>query len=249
MLTSHTPDNWRDLQNEVARVFAECGFKVDIEQTVATVRGKVEIDVAAEEEVKGRRYTILCECKNWKARVPQAVVHSFRTVVADLGAHAGYIISTAGFQQGAFEAVANTNVRLVTWAEFQETFETTWYEHFFYPQITERLDSLFSFTEPFLPRWFDTLSEQQQREFIELKERYQELGWVLMTFTTYSRMVRKDANRSLPLTKHLHVSSTLPNNVPADILDASTPREFLDRVLPFGESIIKQFLAFKPHEA
>ncbi len=249
MITSRNPDSWRDLQNEVGRVLAECGFSVEVEKTIATVRGKVEIDVSAEEEVKGRRYTILCECKNWKARVPQTVIHSFRTVVADLGAHAGYVISSVGFQQGAFDAVANTNVRLLTWTEFQETFEATWYEHHFYPTITERLDALFSYTEPFLPRWFDGLSDKQRDEFIALKERYQELGWVLMTFTTYSRMVRKDADGSLPLAKHLHESSSLPKSVPPEILNATTPREFLELVLPFGEELIQRFGAFRPNEA
>jgi len=248
MITSRTPDSWRDLQNEVGRVLAECGFSVEVENTLTTVRGKVEIDVSAEEEIKGRRYTILCECKYWKARVPQAVVHGFRTVVADIGAHAGYIISSAGFQEGAFEAVAKTNVRLLPWTEFQETFEATWYEHHFYPTITERLDALFSYTEPFFPRWFGNLSEELQAEFIALKERYQELGWLLFTFTTYSRMVRTNADRSLPLIKHLHESSSLTASVPPEILNASAPREFLELVIPFGEELIQQFRAFRPNE-
>ena len=249
MITSSTPESWRDLQNEVGRVLAECGFSVEVERTLTTVRGKVEIDVSAEEQVKGRKYTILCECKNWKARVPQSVVHGFRTVVGDIGANAGYIISSAGFQEGAYEAILNTNVRLLTWTEFQDAFEETWYEQHFYPTITERLDALFSYTEPFLPRWFDSLSDVRQKEFIALKERYQELGWVLMSFTTYSRMARKNADRSLPILKHLHETSTLAKAVPAEILNATTPREFLELIIPFGEGLIQQFRGYRPNEA
>jgi hypothetical protein len=44
---------------------------------------------------------------------PQQIVHSFRTVMADTGAHRGHTISRAGFQSGAFEATANTNIDLV----------------------------------------------------------------------------------------------------------------------------------------
>ena len=62
----------------------------------------------------------LCECKHWRRAVPQEVVHAFRTVMADVGAHRGFIISIAGFQEGAFEAVANTNIDLVTFEELQE---------------------------------------------------------------------------------------------------------------------------------
>jgi len=166
MITSHVPDDWRDLQNEVARVLNECGFIVEVEKTVSTVRGDVEIDVCAEEQIDGRKYSIVCECKHWKTRVPQNVVHGFRTVVADIGTNVGYTISTAGFQEGAYEATDKTNVSLVSWTEFQDTFEKSWYETFFYPQITERFDALFSYTEPFVPNWFDALSVHQQDDLI-----------------------------------------------------------------------------------
>jgi restriction system protein len=72
------------------------------------VRGTAEIDVYATETVDGRSYTILVECKNWTARVPQAVIHGFRTVVADSGANLGYIVSAAGFQSGALTAAELT---------------------------------------------------------------------------------------------------------------------------------------------
>jgi restriction system protein len=138
MITSKVPDDWRQLQVEVGRLLQECGFSVEIERKVRTVRGEVELDVYAQEEVKGRKYSIVCECKHWKARIPQNVVHGFRTVVADMGANIGYIVSLAGFQEGAFEASALTNVELVTWQELQSKFELSWYESYFSPKITER---------------------------------------------------------------------------------------------------------------
>jgi len=74
------------------------------------------------------RLLILCECKLWKSKVPQNVVRGFRTVMQDSGAHVGYIISSSGFQKGAFESAANTNLHLVTWEEFQQAFYERWFD-------------------------------------------------------------------------------------------------------------------------
>ena len=84
----------------------------------------------------------------------QQIIHGFRTVVADVGAHKGYIISSNGFQSGSFSAADLTNIELVTWDEFQEAFEPTWLDRYFVPTITEELDPLMSYAEPFAPKWF-----------------------------------------------------------------------------------------------
>ena len=68
----------------------------------------------------------MCECKLSSKPVSQHVVHSFRTVVADIGADIGIIISAKGFQRGAVAAAAMTNIRLLPWDEFQQTFENRW---------------------------------------------------------------------------------------------------------------------------
>lgn len=68
----------------------------------------------------------LCECKFWSKPVPQEVIHSFRTVLADFGAHRGFIISRVGFQAGAKEAVQNTNLDLLTFEELQALFFDRW---------------------------------------------------------------------------------------------------------------------------
>jgi restriction system protein len=54
------------------------------------------------------------------------VIHSFRTVVSDIGANIGYIIAPSGFQSGSVNASEFTNIKLVTWEEFQNEFEETW---------------------------------------------------------------------------------------------------------------------------
>src|SRR4051794_18349245 len=122
LLTSKTPGTWQELQSDVAAILNDCGFSVEVEKTVRSVRGFVEIDVYGEEDINGRKHKIACECKHWQANVPQAVIHSFRTVVADIGANVGYLISSGGFQSGSFTAAELTNLELFTWEQFQDAF-------------------------------------------------------------------------------------------------------------------------------
>jgi restriction system protein len=157
MITSAVPQTWQGLQAEVARILNECGFAVQVEKTVHTARGDVEIDVYAQETVRGRTYAIACECKHWKARIPQHVVHAFRTVVTETGANVGYLISTAGFQSGSHKASGFTNLQLVDWREFQDLFEESWFESFFTQEIHRRLSSLMTYAEGFLPAWWDRM--------------------------------------------------------------------------------------------
>lgn len=135
MITTRQPESWRELQPLVGEILSECGFAVEIEKVVRSVRGHVEIDVYAEESVKGRKYRVLVECKHWQANVPQTVVHAFRTVISETGANVGYIVASSGFQSGAQAAVDLTNIDLVTWQEFLNRFEDTWWENFFRPQL------------------------------------------------------------------------------------------------------------------
>jgi restriction system protein len=148
MITEKSPESWQLLQEWTVQILRECGWTAETEVKVKTVRGSAEIDVFAIETVQGREYKTLVECKNWTARVPQNVVHGFRTVMGDVGANTGYVISKAGFQAGAYEAAANTNVRLLSWTEFQEVFVEQWYWTYLTQQTYEVLDPLCSYLEP-----------------------------------------------------------------------------------------------------
>lgn len=120
------PESWQDLQNLVGQLFAEAGCMVEVSKTVQLVRGKKEIDVYVEDATSTPHSKYLCECKFWNNAIPQEIIHSFRTVVADFGAHRGFIISKVGFQTGSREAAKNTNVELLTFDGLQELFFTKW---------------------------------------------------------------------------------------------------------------------------
>lgn len=122
----HEPADWRQLQDLVAQLFSEIGCDVRLSERVKLVRGAKEIDVLVRDPQTTPPSIYLCECKFWSKPTPQEVIHAFRTVVADFGAHRGFIISRIGFQAGAIEAVRNTNVDLLTFDELQSLFFDRW---------------------------------------------------------------------------------------------------------------------------
>lgn len=126
MIFDTEPKTWQDLQIFVAQTFKEMGCNVEIEKTLVGVRGTVEIDVYVRDPAKHPLIITLCDCKYWANPIPQAVVHAFRTVLADNGAHVGLVISKAGFQSGGYRAAEASNIYLYTWGEFQRAYEEQW---------------------------------------------------------------------------------------------------------------------------
>lgn len=246
MITSSKPRTWKALQDETARIFREWGFTVETEKEVVTARGKVELDVYAEEVVDGRRYSIICECKHWNTRVPKNVVHGFRTVVSDFGANLGLIVSSNDYQSGAHIASTFTNIKLVTWEGFQAEFEQTWLLRFLQRVVAERCGPLLSYAEPFLPVWFDALTDNEKEKFVDLKKQHDEFGWLMMAFTPYVHTLRSNGFPPLPLrqrvAKLLEQGSVFPN----EVIDALGYREFLDLALAHSDDVIAQFRSLRP---
>jgi Restriction endonuclease len=172
------PADWKDLQQMVGQMFSEMDCVVRVGERVGLVRGGKEIDVYVRDDGVAPPAQYLCECKLWKKAIPQEVVHSFRTVVADYGANIGFIISSGPFQHGAHEAAVNTNVQLVTFAELQEIFFDRWrvaMGHRFMPYA----DRLFPYWDypGRMPKikWGKEHVERQQ-EFIEAYRPLVQLG-------------------------------------------------------------------------
>ena len=248
MITRNTPDTWQTLQTEVGRILEECGFDVEVERKIQSARGVVELDVYAEETVRGRKYAIACECKHWKSRIPQAVVHGFQTVVQEIGANIGYIVSMEGFQSGAVAASDLTNLKLVTWQEFQDIFEESWFEEFFTKQIDEKLDGLMTYSEPFLPAWFEKMSNDDKAVYYSLKEKYDLFGMIMQSLGPYSRILRKEPIPTLPLRARLKPDPIL-STIPDHILDETAYQELLDASVAYGETALAEFRVLRDRYA
>jgi hypothetical protein len=120
------PATWQELEEMVHQAFTEMGYVSNRAHKLGTVRGTVEIDVHAIKASTPIPTIVLCECKYWDKPVPQNVVHGFRSVCSDAGAHFGLIISRKGFQSGAENSRIATNVHLMDFADFQKTFFEEW---------------------------------------------------------------------------------------------------------------------------
>jgi Restriction endonuclease len=128
MIFIDKPRDWKDLESKVCQILAECGCQTERSKHIVLPRGEVNIDVYALDTVREPNLIMVCECKHWRKRVSQTVVHAFRTLLVETGAHVGFLISSAGFQAGAVKAAKKTNVELVTWEAFQERFYDRWFK-------------------------------------------------------------------------------------------------------------------------
>jgi restriction system protein len=236
-----TPSHWRDLEDKVAQILNECGLEAKTEQTVDLVRGTVVVDVLALDPEATPPATYICECKYWRKPVSKNVVHSFRTVLADMGAHRGFLISSLGFQSGAREAAAHTNLDLVTWDEFQSIFEERWFRQFMAPTLRDRGDPLEDYTELINTRVFgkaDRLPEERQEDFRRLREQYWEPVWKLgvLWFSWFS----PPKPPALPLRNSL-VGDPEESGIPAQILDAVALRLLMEAVTGFYSQATAEF--------
>lgn len=111
---------WYSFQEEIAAYFRSLGVNADTNQPVQGVRTKHDIDVFVTTKFLSADLHWVIEAKKWNSKVPKEKVLALRTIVDDIGADKGFIISELGFQKGAYEAAENTNILLYTMTEFKE---------------------------------------------------------------------------------------------------------------------------------
>ena len=240
MITSAIPRDWKALQDQVGQILSECGLDVTVEKHVVTVRGTVEIDVYARDSCHRPVLIYLCECKYWKTAVPQTIIHAFRTVVTDCGAHCGLIISSAGFQKGAFKAAENSNIALVTWADFQQMFSDRWIHNYLVPHLRPEVEPLVDYTEPMNIRIFnkaDFLSSEHQQRFRELREEYGDTAFFALSLYLHPESVSV-GRPALPLRA---VNLPTFTRLPPDVVTATAYRELMEALIRHAREGLSRF--------
>jgi len=164
------PSSWQELEVMVAQAFEEMGYETYRNHEVATVRGHVRIDVHALKKTTPIPTIVLCECKHWAKAVEQSVVYAFRAICSDTGAHFGLIISKVGFQSGANETRQATNIHLLNFIEFQETFFDEWKSGVFM-RFVKMSDTLLPLV-PFNPRFAKDTGLQSKLGGINVFDKY-----------------------------------------------------------------------------
>lgn len=226
LITDKVPATWQELEIVVRDILRECGLNAERQVTLKLPRGGATVDVLAEETIDGIASQIVCECKDWATNVPQEVVHAFRTVVQEIGAHRGFVISRVGFQTGARAAAANTNISLVTFEEFQELYFKKWYLARRWG-IENDVGDINDYYEPFgIPGINQLESEEEKDRYYSVWKRYLFVGLLLSHFAPYmAQLGRYSPPPPLPL--DIENLDRMEVDVPTDVRNATGLRELL----------------------
>lgn len=111
---------WYIFQEEIATYFRSLGTYAETNKTVQGVRTKHDIDIYIKTKFLNVDLLWIVEAKKWQSKVSKEKVFALRSIVDDIGADKGLIISELGFQKGAYEAAMNTNILLYKIDEFKK---------------------------------------------------------------------------------------------------------------------------------
>ena len=103
---------WREYQESAAEFFRTLGFHANVEAKIDGARVSHKIDVFVTGVVHGIGFRWVVECKHWKSNIPKEKVLALISIVQDIGADRGFLLSETGFQSGAIRVSSNTNITL-----------------------------------------------------------------------------------------------------------------------------------------
>lgn len=103
---------WRQFQEETAEFFRSLGCHAQVEAKIIGARAEHKIDVWVRFTKFGLETKWVIECKDWNSAVPKEKVLALKSIVEDVGADRGILISAAGFQSGAVRVCEKTNITL-----------------------------------------------------------------------------------------------------------------------------------------
>ncbi|MGB4781514.1 restriction endonuclease [Candidatus Methylomirabilis sp.] len=122
MPSTSTDGEWLEYERAVLSLFKSTGYRCEHDVTLQGARGRHQVDVVVHVETIIGFHPWLVECKNWGRPVGKREVAAFRTIVEDVGADHGYLVSKAGFQDGALQLARTLNISLTNLAELTTRF-------------------------------------------------------------------------------------------------------------------------------
>ena len=98
--TSRKP-RWKEFQSRVAALFNRYpGFSAIENYGAVGARGSISLDVFVRHEHGPLSFSVVVECKLWNSKVPQEKAFALKSVVDDIGASMGIILTQKGVQTG-----------------------------------------------------------------------------------------------------------------------------------------------------
>jgi hypothetical protein len=111
---------WYLFQELIAEHFRSLGATASTNISLDGVRTRHDIDVLVVTKFLGTDIKWIIEAKCWKSNVPKDKVLTLRTIVDEVGADRGFLVSEKGFQSGAIQAALRTNIELVTFEDLKQ---------------------------------------------------------------------------------------------------------------------------------
>lgn len=111
---------WLEYQHQAAALLRQLGFSTEVNAPLTEANGTVHaIDVAARRIVAGVNVLWIVECKYWGKPIDMGAVRDLRTLVLDLGADHGLLMSESDFQSGAVMAAKGKSITLTSLADLR----------------------------------------------------------------------------------------------------------------------------------
>jgi hypothetical protein len=111
---------WKAYEDQTAEFFRGLGCNVAVRARIQGARATHVVDVWVVFSRFGIQNKWVVECKFWQTNVPKEKVLALKSVVEDVGADRGILVSQVGFQPGAVRAAEHTNVYLTGLEELKE---------------------------------------------------------------------------------------------------------------------------------
>ena len=112
-----SPTEFEKLCLEILKSYAEAehlsGFSIQHNVFIPADDGTYQIDVYARFIAMGVEFKVITECKRYSYPVSREKVAVLADKVKSLGAHKGIMISTCGFQSGAYEYAKKHGIALL----------------------------------------------------------------------------------------------------------------------------------------
>lgn len=113
--------DWYKFQEEIKEHFESLGAIARTNVSITGARASHDIDILVTPKFFGKEIMWVVEAKNWTSNVPKEKAMALLSIVQDIGADRGFIISNKGFQKGAIKCVQNTNITLTNFEEFKNS--------------------------------------------------------------------------------------------------------------------------------
>lgn len=116
-VASISPTEFEELCLEILKGYAEAehlsDFSIQHNVSIPADDGTYQIDVYAKFIAMGVEFKVIAECKRYSSPVSREKVAVLADKVKSLGAHKGIMISTCGFQSGAYEYAKKHGIALL----------------------------------------------------------------------------------------------------------------------------------------